>query len=317
MADESTDRCYHGVALLLPDGSVFSAGSGEGGEFDAPPNPRAPNPARDNHTNAQIHKPPYLFIDAETPRVTDVPTKAKYGTSFVVTMQSRDPIKRISWIRLPSVTHGTNSSQSVYFETPKAANSGKLTVTPPNNRYVATPGFYMLFFVSDKGRPSVANIIKILPDRTDKEVTPQRKRGAGGNKPKGRMAAQNRGSLRELDHKVIAEVDKPAVKIGITPVCPYGLRPCWAGAFEGLHHIKDIDVVRPLPDQANSVAYVYLEEDKLPDIDVWRKELAQTAGGTYGKSHFSITATACIEPLLTLSASDQISEASRCNSLAR
>jgi hypothetical protein len=284
MADESADRCYHGVALLLPDGSVLSAGGGEGGEFDAPPNPPLPNPARDNHTNAQIYKPPYLFIDAETPRVAGVPLEVDYGKSFDVTIKSKDSIKRISWIRLPSVTHGVNSSQAVFFEMPKVSNSGKLTVATPNNRYVATPGYYMLFFVSDRGRPSIANIIRILPDRTDKEVTPQKKRGASvatDNKPKGMMVGQSSGSLRELDHKVMAEVDKPAVKIGITPVCPYGLGPCWAGAFEGLHHIKDIDVVRPLPDQANSVAYVYLKEDKLPDIDVWRKELAQTTGGTY------------------------------------
>lgn len=280
MAAETTDRCYHGVALLLPDGSVFSAGGGEGGEFDAPPNPAVVNPARDNHTNAQIYKPPYFFIDAELPKVTGVPAEAKYGKPFDVTIQSTDSIKRISWIRLPSVTHGLNSSQSVFFEIPKTPNSGKITVTPPTNRNVATPGYYMLFFVSEKGRPSVANIIRIMPDKTDKEDATTT---TDSKKPKGRMAAQSTGSLRELDRKVVAELERPAVKIGLTPVCPYGLGPCWGGAYEGLHQIQDIDVVRPLPDQANSVAFVHLKEDKLPDIDVWRKELAQTTGGTYGE----------------------------------
>ncbi|TLD09665.1 galactose oxidase precursor [Venturia nashicola] len=242
MAEESTDRCYHGVALLLPDGSVFSAGGGEGGEFDAPPNPAVANPARDNHTNAQIYKPPYFFTDAELPR-------------------SNDSIKRISWIRLPSVTHGLNSSQSVFFEMPKIPNSGKITVTPPTNRNVATPGHYMLF----------------------------------SKKHKSMSAARSAGSLRELDRKVVAELDRPAVKVGLTPVCPYGLGPCWGGAYEGLHQIQDIDVVRPLPDQANSVAYVHLKEDILPDIDVWRKELAQTTGGTYDLRGIELQVTGMVK----------------------
>lgn len=115
MAAEDTDRCYHGVALLLPDGSVLSAGSGEGGEFDNAPNPRVRNPRRNNHTNAQIYKPPYFFV-SDPPQVTGVPDIAKYGQSFEATVQGNHKIKRVSWIRLPSVTHTINSSQSVYFE---------------------------------------------------------------------------------------------------------------------------------------------------------------------------------------------------------
>jgi galactose oxidase len=288
MAAEKTNRCYHGVALLLPDGSVLSAGSGEGGE--GPPNPSPLNPTRNNHTDAQIYKPPYLFIDANTPQILGAPKEARYGESFNVTVQGSDLIGRISWIRMPSVTHGVNSSQSVFFEIPQTPKGGTITVTPPNNRYVATPGYYMLFFVSDKGKPSEAAIIKILPDPA-KEITLSRKVTPDpvkvGNKFHVRMMAPPALNLHEHDDKIIAEADKPAVKIGITPVCPYGLGACWAGAFEGLQHVTDIDVVRPLPDHDNSVAFVYLKEDILPDLDVWRKELALTGGGTYSELRHS------------------------------
>lgn len=288
MAAESTDRCYHGVALLLPDGSVFSAGGGEGGEFDAPPNPPVPNPARDNHTNAQIYKPPYFFI-ADAPRVTGVPKEAKYGHSFDVTVAGNDKIKRISWIRLPSVTHTLNSSQSVYFQVfeEKQEKGGKFTVVPPDNRNVATPGHYMLFFVNVQGRPSEAEIIKISPEKTAEERTLHKTLDAipsSNTRLASRMATQTVQNLPEVNQEVIAKMDKPAVKVGLTPVCPYGLGPCWAGAFEGLQHIQDVDVVQPMPDQANSVAFVYLKEEKLPDLDVWRKEFSQVAGGAYGKS---------------------------------
>jgi galactose oxidase len=287
MAAEKTDRCYHGVALLLPDGSVLSAGSGEGGESDNPPNPRVSDPRRNNHTDAQIYKPPYFFIaGANPPQITGTPNEARYGEPFNVTVRGNDLIGRISWIRLPSVTHGVNSSQSVYFEILPVPKGGTITVTPPKNRFLATPGYYMLFFVSDKGRPSdKPTIIKILLDkanekprsREDSTTTAQ-----DGKKFQARMMASPVMGLPELDQKVIAKADKPAVKIGITPVCPYGLGACWAGAFEGLQHVTDIDVVRPLPDHDNSVAFVYLKDDILPDLDVWRKELSHTAGGTYG-----------------------------------
>ncbi|KAM0722100.1 hypothetical protein Q7P37_001541 [Cladosporium fusiforme] len=290
MAPESTDRGYHGVALLLPDGSVFSAGGGEGGEFDAPPNPPIHNPKRDNHTNAQIYKPPYFFI-SEPPQISGVPQEARYGIPFNVTVLKNDKISRASWIRLPSVTHTINSSQSVYFQ-PFSSVTGTFQVTPPENRNVATPGYYMLFFVKEDGRPSEAAMIKLLAERTDKENTLSKP--IAGFKPSSKLSAQVPHSLAQLDEKVIKEQDRPAVKVGLTAVCPYGLGSCWAGAFEGLQGIEDVDVVRPLPDQANSVAYVYLKEDKLPDLDVWRKELAKTAGGAYDMRGIELTITGTV-----------------------
>ena len=282
MAAENTDRCYHGVALLLPDGSVLSAGSGEGGE--AEPNPPPFHPARTNHTDAQIYRPPYFFIGGSPPKVTGALDEVRYGQSFDVTVQSNDTIGRISWIRLPSVTHGLNSSQSVYFDKPKNVKGNKFTVTTPNNRNVATPGHYMLFFVNTQGRPSEANIVKISTAFSSDERVPERKTPAqDSSKPVKRMMVQTVMSLPELNDHVISKQERHPVKLGLTPVCPYGLASCWAGAFEALQKIDDIGAVRPLPDGANSVGYVYLKDDILPDVDVWRDELRKTAGWTYGK----------------------------------
>jgi hypothetical protein len=48
-----------------------------------------------------------------------------------------------------------------------------------------------------------------------------------------------------------------------------------------LHEIKDVETVRPKPSQEDSTAYVYLREDIIPDIDVWRSEFASFVNGTY------------------------------------
>jgi len=88
-------------------------------------------------------------------------------------------------------------------------------------------------------------------------------------------------SLPALNEKIISEQERPAVVVGLTPVCPYGLGPCWGGAFEALQHISDVEVVRPMPNQADSVAFVYLRQDILPDIDLWRSEFQKIASGAY------------------------------------
>lgn len=276
-----------GVALLLPDGSVLSAGGGEGGETE-PPNPSPKDPARTNHTDAQIYRPPYFFIGNAPPKVNAVPKLAKYGQSFDVIVDGNESIGRISWIRLPSVTHGLNSSQSVYFDILNPPRNGKFPVTAPNSRNVATPGHYMLFFVNTQGRPSEASIIRISAENTKEERTLQKKTPTpDAVKPMKRMMAQSVRSLPDLDFHVASQEERHPVKLGLTPVCPYGLASCWAGAFEGLQRINDIDVVRPLPDGDNSVGFVYLKNDVLPDIDVWRGELSKTAGWTYGQCHLS------------------------------
>jgi hypothetical protein len=71
------------------------------------------------------------------------------------------------------------------------------------------------------------------------------------------------------------------VVIGLTTVCPYGLGPCWGGAYEALHHLTNIGTVQVSANQANSVAFVYLKQDTLPDIDQWREELVKIVNSTY------------------------------------
>jgi galactose oxidase len=96
-------------------------------------------------------------------------------------------------------------------------------------------------------------------------------------------------SLLEHNEIIMAEQARPAVVVGITPLCPYGLGPCWAGAHDALHEVSDIEVVRPVPHQADSVAFVYLKQDILPDIDVWRSEFAKGVNRSYDMRGIEMT----------------------------
>ncbi|KAK3073193.1 hypothetical protein LTR53_005432 [Teratosphaeriaceae sp. CCFEE 6253] len=286
MAKENSDRCYHGNALLLPTGEVLSAGSGEGG------GPARPNPTKYNLTNAQVYRPPYLF-KGKQPIITGLPQDwtVKYGQPFSVTVEKGQSIVRVSWIRIGSVTHGMNMNQAVWNQKFNSPQTDVFSAKVPDNRNLAPPGHYMVFFLNTLGVPSVAPIAKILPDTTPEERTPNTPVTADPVRAAPRALMNRQVAISNLDRnkQIISEQKRPAVVVGLNPACPYGLGPCWGGAAEGLNAIKDVDVVRPVPDQANSLAFVYLKEDILPDIDVWRNEFADKANGSYGMRGIEMT----------------------------
>jgi hypothetical protein len=81
LAPMATPRNYHSVALLLPDGRVFSGGGGLC--------PEGMNPCA-NHPDGAIFSPPYLFLadgvtPAPRPVLVTVPTTARVGTTIAVT----------------------------------------------------------------------------------------------------------------------------------------------------------------------------------------------------------------------------------------
>ena len=285
MAAESANRCYHSIALLLPTGQVLSAGGGEYGD----------GMGVNSLINAQIYSPPYLFKGAR-PVVTNVPQVVKHGQQVDVTVGGTDSISKVTWIRLGSVTHAMNMNQAVVIQRLDPPQKTKVTVKVPTNpgfiaaagsAGFAPPGHYMLFFVNVQGVPSVAPIVRIDPDALAKKAVPAAPATASVQPMS--LMRQAAFTLPELDEKIVAEEKRHVVAVGITPVCPYGLGPCWGGAAEGLQSIDDIDVVRPVPDSANSVAFVYLKNDILPDLDVWRNQFAKTANGSYGLRGIEMT----------------------------
>ncbi|KAK4455338.1 hypothetical protein QBC34DRAFT_481436 [Podospora aff. communis PSN243] len=281
MASESVGRCYHGVSLLLPDATVLSAGSGEYG--GAGPD--------QNMTNAQIFSPPYLFRGGPRPSITAAPSAIVYGRDFTVTLGSADTISKVSWVRLGSVTHCRNMNQSLMFLNGFRQNDTTLTIPAPANANLAPPGHYMLYVLNARGVPSIARIIRISstltpasdPDTdTLPESEPEPYGYAAPTSPSTEPAPSAQPTLAERSSKLIASQSRPPITVGLTPACPYGLGPCWGGAYDALRNISDIETVNPVPDQADSVAFVYPKDKNcLPDIDIWREELKKVVNNSY------------------------------------
>ncbi len=151
LSSNAVNRTYHSTSLLLPDGRVLHAGSGDNLQPDGSPSP--------DQKNAELFSPPYLF-KGDRPVISSAPSSASYGQSFTVGTPNPSGISKVSLIALGSVTHAFDMNQRFMWLTFSRV-SGGLRVTAPAGRNLAPPGWYMLFVLNGTGVPSVAKMIRI------------------------------------------------------------------------------------------------------------------------------------------------------------
>lgn len=150
--DMSVPRNYHSLALLLPDGRVWSGGGGLSG-----------NSA--DHRDAQIYTPPMLFAAdgsaAVRPSISQAPSYIGNGTVFSV--QATPGVTKFSFIKMSSQTHSMNTDLR-YLNLPFTETApGIYSVTAHSNPYVMTPGYWMLFAIGENGAYSESKIIQVDP----------------------------------------------------------------------------------------------------------------------------------------------------------
>ena len=158
-ATAANPRLYHNSSLLLPDGSVLTAGGG------------APGPV--NELNAEIYYPPYLYLKdgsgnpAPRPTIVSAPSTAlTLGQNFLVTVGANDQIRMINLIRVGADTHDFNPEQRL-IPVPFTQSGTQITATLSASAELAPPGYYMLFVLNTAGVPAVAKIISIGPSLPD------------------------------------------------------------------------------------------------------------------------------------------------------
>lgn len=146
LASNQITRGYHSTSLLLPDGRVLHAGSGEGA--GAP-----------DQKNAELFSPPYL-LRGPRPEVTSAPTEVAYGAQFRLLTPQAGEVVKVSLIRLGATTHAFDENQRFQWLTFTAQADG-VTVTAPSSSNRAPPGHYMVFILNGDDVPSVGKILRI------------------------------------------------------------------------------------------------------------------------------------------------------------
>ena len=147
-------RTYHSVALLLPDATVFSGG---GGLCDG---------CSQNHFDAQIFSPPYLFNSdgslATRPVIDSISaTSVLLGGSLTIT--TNGAMTAFAMLRMGSATHTVDTDQRRIPLNATSSGTNSYTFTVPADPGVALPGYWMLFVINSAGVPSVAKTFQVKP----------------------------------------------------------------------------------------------------------------------------------------------------------
>lgn len=151
VADAAVPRNYHSLALLLPDGRVWSAGGGLYADSNI------------DHQDAQIYTPAPLFnangSAATRPQITAAPDRIGPGSVFNVNATAG--VQYFSFIRMSSLTHSV-STDLRHFRFPHTVTpAGQYVLTAPASANVITPGYWMLFAVNASGAWSPSRIVQV------------------------------------------------------------------------------------------------------------------------------------------------------------
>jgi hypothetical protein len=143
-------RNYHSVALLLPDGRVWTAGSNhDGSQGRASLEPRI-----------EILNPPYVGVP-NRPQITSADGAIVPGQVFSVETPQAGSIARVAILRVASVTHSFSSDQRYVGLEFSVGSGNQLQVVAPPNHNVAPPGYYLLFVLDQAGLPSEGRFIRV------------------------------------------------------------------------------------------------------------------------------------------------------------
>ncbi|MDJ0554258.1 MAG: galactose oxidase early set domain-containing protein [Microcoleaceae cyanobacterium MO_207.B10] len=113
---------------------------------------------------AEIFSPPYLFKPGARPEIVDAPETLKYGQSDTIAVKDATQDGSLVMVKLGTVTHSLDYGQLLAEATINNVDIGATSAidfTAPDNANLYPPGYYMMFYVNDIGKPSKAKMVKL------------------------------------------------------------------------------------------------------------------------------------------------------------
>lgn len=154
--DLPTYRGYHSQSFLLPDGRIYlGAGGARNGTT--------------SHYDYQLYAPPYLFRGPRPLLAPDEGETVVEGITEMITggsvvrfaRESEVEIDRVTLVKLSAATHQFDQEQRFVELDIDDVDTDWIDVVPPPSTCYATPGYYMLFAISDLGVPSIGQYVAI------------------------------------------------------------------------------------------------------------------------------------------------------------
>jgi hypothetical protein len=166
-AEATVPRDYHSVALLMPDGRVWTAGSNINGQqsFVYLPDSDDQDPSVDmRERRIEIFEPDY-FSRPDRPRIDSAPGMVSHAQTFHVSSADAAAVARIAILRTGSVTHSYNSDQRYIVLDFRRSGETELEVVAPPDASIAPPGYYLLFLLNADGIPSIGTFLRVALPR--------------------------------------------------------------------------------------------------------------------------------------------------------
>lgn len=153
MAEETSKRPHHAIALLLPSGRVLSGSGGDAG-------------TETREWDFQVFSPPYMYQNRPA-WITTIGTLAARGQTNTaqISLPAGTTVGSVVMIRPGSLTHHADSNQRYVKLTLEDAPQGQVKFKSPNGppgsggTVIAPRGYWMLFLVTNTGVPSVAQFV--------------------------------------------------------------------------------------------------------------------------------------------------------------
>ena len=142
----SVGRTYHSVAVLLPDGRVWTGGGNLAWGLD--------------ELRIELYTPGYC-LEEDRPAITASPPSVAYDSPFEVRVASPTPLLEASLVRPGSVTHSFNVDQRWVGLQVASATKTKLELRSPPNAELAPPGWYLLTVLDEHRCPAEARWIRL------------------------------------------------------------------------------------------------------------------------------------------------------------
>jgi hypothetical protein len=154
-------RVYHSVALLMPDGRVWIAGSNHdsgrnhsGSSVDHPG-------ADARELRLEYYSPPYMDSESTRPRITSAPAEMDYNVAFRIITPDASRVQRVVLLRAGSVTHAFDFDQRYVGLTIESRATDSVTAQGPPHVNIAPDGVYMVFLVDGNNVPSVGRFVTL------------------------------------------------------------------------------------------------------------------------------------------------------------
>lgn len=110
----------------------------------------------------EIFSPPYLFKPGMRPKIITAPKVLKYGQPGNITVENGTKEASLVLNKLGSITHSFDYGQRLAELPISVLKEGELVLfTAPENANLYPPGYYMMFYLNDVGKPSRAKIVKL------------------------------------------------------------------------------------------------------------------------------------------------------------